>query len=787
MRLLWRVLKNLPLIIFSPLLFVIPAVTLLMADIFSLFSRRKTATWDTVPSLNSVSVVIPTWNGRDLLEKYLPSVVEALSGNPHNEVIVVDNHSSDGTAEYLLSRHPGVRVLEMRRNYGFGGGSNAGIRAARNDVVILLNNDMRVDPGFAEPLLDGFRDDKKVFAVSCQIFFSDPGRVREETGLTEGWWENGTLRVRHRDDPEVTGLYPCFYGGGGSCAFDRRKFLELGGFDSILTPFYLEDTDLGYMAWKRGWKVLYQPASIVYHEHRGTIGRRYSSGYIEGILKKNFILFVWKNIHDWRMLASNFVHLAFASLVSILLGDTAGRPNLAAMFKAVRALPAVVRTRRRATLLSVIDDREAFRRPLAGYFRDRFGSFAAAPEKPTVLFVSPYAVCPPTHGGGVFMYQTIRELAQRTNLHLIILLDYDSEAAAHEELRPICLSLRLIVRSTHVHTPAASIKPHAIHEFCSRDLQWTIHRGIFQYQVDVLQLEYLVLGQYAAEFRHLACMLFEHDVYFQSIARRLRRTGNPLKQPKASYEYLRALRYELRLLPRLDRIQVCSRANQTYLESFLPQIKGRIDAGLRAGIETPRYSFKPGGREPGTLLFLGSFRHQPNQEAITWFLHHVWPRIRAAQPDVRLIVIGSDPPPRHSLPGDAEGVQLRGFVDDIREPLARYAVFICPILTGSGVRVKLLEAFAAGIPSVSTALGAEGLTATSGDICRLADDPDAFARETIELLSNPAGAAAMAERARAYVVAERDLTAMTGELVASYQSTLAAKRSTAFEALSSHA
>lgn len=778
MKSAWRILKNLPLLVLSPLLFLVPALSLALTGLLLPFVRRKTTVWDTAPALDAVSIVIPTWNGRDLLEKYLPSVLEAVAGNPRNEVIVVDNHSSDGTAEFLLSRYSNVRVLEMRRNYGFGGGSNAGIRAARNEVVVLLNNDMRVDAGFIQPLLEGFRDDKKVFAVSCQIFFSDPARQRQETGLTEGWWENGTLRVAHRQDEEITGLYPCFYGGGGSCAFDRRKFLELGGFDSIYSPFYLEDAGLGYMAWKRGWKVLYQPASVVYHEHRGTIGRRYREGYIESVLKKNYILFVWKNIHDWRMLAANFVYIAFSSLVSVLLGDAPGRPNLPALWRAVRALPAAVAARVRATRLSVIDDREAFRRPLGGYYRDRFAPLAATPQKPTVLFVSPYAVCPPTHGGAVFMYQTIRELAARTDLHLIILLDYESEAAAHEPLRAICGSVRLIVRSSHVRTPAASIKPHAIHEFFSRDLEWAIHRCIFQHEVDVLQLEYLVLGQYACQFQRLACMLFEHDVYFQSIARRLRRAGNPLAEPKASYEYLRALRYELKLLPTLDRIQVCSQPNQAYLESFLPRLKGRIDADLRAGIDASRYQFQPNGRQPGTLLFLGSFRHLPNQEALGWFLLEVWPKIRAARPGARLIVIGSDPPPRHSLPGDGEGVEMLGFVEDIREPLARYAVFICPILTGSGVRVKLLEAFAAGIPTVSTTLGAEGLTSTSGAICRLADTPDDFARQALDLLANPESAAAMAEHARAYVLAERDMAGMTDRLVASYRATLANKRAT---------
>src|SRR5208283_3086978 len=101
----------------------------------------------------------------------------------------------------------------------------------------------------------------------------------------------------------------------------------------------------------------------------------------------------------------------------------------------------------------------------------------------------------------------------------------------------------------------------------------------------------------------------------------------------------------------------------------------------------------------------------------------------------RLIVIGSDPPPRHSLP-ESEALELIGFVKDVREPLSRYSVFVCPILSGSGVRVKLLEAFAAGIPVVSTRLGAEGLASVDGEICALADDAEGFAQRVLTLLEN---------------------------------------------------
>ena len=187
-------------------------------------------------------------------------------------------------------------------------------------------------------MLDGFTDEH-VFAVSCQIFFSDPSKLREETGLTQAWWQGGRLRVRHRDRRRDHGPYPCFYGGGGSCAFDRRKFLELGGFDPLLHPFYLEDTDLGYMAWKRGWKVLYQPRSIVFHEHRGTIGKKFSQQYIAAILKKNFVLFCWKNIHEWRKLVSHFGASWADAVVSAVIGDSPERTNFAGLWRALLQLP----------------------------------------------------------------------------------------------------------------------------------------------------------------------------------------------------------------------------------------------------------------------------------------------------------------------------------------------------------------------------------------------------------------------------------------------------------------
>lgn len=770
-----RFARQLPLALLSPVFVLVALPALWLTDVFwKIFGPRRRPA-DTRPDTTGASVVIPNWNGKHLLEQYLPSVVEGMAGNPRNEVIVVDNGSADGSAEFLRQAFPTVRCLALPENLGFGGGSNTGFRAAKNDIVVLLNSDMRVDRGFLQPLLDGFSNEK-VFAVSCQIFFSDPAKRREETGLTQAWWNHGGLRVRHYEDPDVDRPFPCFYGGGGSCAFDRRKFLELGGFDHVLKPFYLEDTDLGYMAWKRGWQVLYQPHSKVWHEHQGTIGRKFSRAYIESIVNKNFLLFAWKNIHEPGCLAGHFFHAWAGALISLFAGESRERASLSGLLRAFVQLPGAMAARWRARSLAVVDDSEAFRRTMGGYFRDRFAALPANPDRLNVLFVSPYPICPPIHGGGVFMYETVKQLGGLTNLHVLAMVDRPKERQAHAALVPYTRSIEFVIRSEGHPKGVGAITPFAVREFYDQELEWLIHRQIFLKEIDVVQVEYTNMAQYAGPYRQIAWTLFEHDVYFQSIGRTMRGFG-AVARAKAFTEYLRAMRYELDVLPRLDEIQTCTRENTDYLLSFLPELKDRIHHHLRAGIDTSGYDYNPAAvRQPKTMLFLGSFRHLPNKHALNWLLGEVMPHVLAQEPDARLMVIGADPPAAHTIPDYGGAVKMIGFVENIRQPLADYSVFVCPILSGSGVRVKLLEAFASGIPAVSTRVGAEGLGEEDGRYCRLADDPREFAAKVVELFRDPAAAAQMAARAREFVTAERDIAGMTRSLEQTYRAALANKR-----------
>ena len=232
-------------------------------------------------------------------------------------------------------------------------------------------------------------------------------------------------------------------------------------------------------------------------------------------------------------------------------GDAPQRTSARGILRAFRQLPEALRSRWRARELGVVSDAEAFRRMQPAYFHDRFSALAVNPERPRVLFVSPYPILPPTHGGGLFMYYTLRELSRWCEVHAIVMLDYADQREANEELLRYCATAEFYVRTTDRDPHLGSITPHAVHEFQSPRVEWLIQRQTLLHGIDVIQLEYTSLGQYGRRFQRLACALFEHDVYFQSIGRALPYVRSPVSQVKARFEYLRALRFELGLLPAL--------------------------------------------------------------------------------------------------------------------------------------------------------------------------------------------------------------------------------------------
>jgi len=307
-----------------------------------------------------VSIIVLNWDGKHLLEKFLPSVIEAVKVDGDNhEIIVVDNGSTDESVSFLKSHFPQVKILALPENLRFTGGNNAGVQTAENDIVLFLNNDMEVDPGFLKPLVKAFGNDK-VFAVSSQVFFQDRSRRREETGNTKADWKQGFVNPYHDKicTVEEKKYLPIFWAGGGSSAFDRKKFLALGGLDKLYDPFYLEDVDLSYQAWKRGWKSLLAIESVVIHKHRGTNKQKFGNNYVDNTIRKNQYLFIWKSITNVKWILQHIFLLPITQ--ARFVAQTNFTFETKAFFRALLQFPEVLYKRYRWRHYYCLSDKQIF-------------------------------------------------------------------------------------------------------------------------------------------------------------------------------------------------------------------------------------------------------------------------------------------------------------------------------------------------------------------------------------------------------------------------------------------
>lgn len=184
------------------------------------------------------------------------------------------------------------------------------------------------------------------------------------------------------------------------------------------------------------------------------------------------------------------------------------------------------------------------------------------------------------------------------------------------------------------------------------------------------------------------------------------------------------------------------------------------------GMDSREWPDRSGQGEPGMLVFLGSLDWRPNLEAVRWFLREVWPRVKAEVPEARFRIAGSNPPRRLDEARRTEGVELLGRVADARTFFASGTAMVVPLLSGGGVRVKILEAMALGVPVVSTRLGAAGIAARDGREILLADDPEGLASACTRLLRDSARAAQLGRAGRREILAAHDASGIARRVLA---------------------
>lgn len=251
---------------------------------------------------SGISIVIPNYNGKKLLAKNLPEVLKACA---ECEIIIVDDASTDDSAVFLKENFSQVKVLINKKNLRFARTCNRGVQISSGRLVVLLNNDVAPCKDFLKPLVKKMKD-QDVFSAGCREVLSKSGK-KVYSGRSEAQVARGLLMHRRAKDQTKPDTY---WTAGGSMIVDKKKFLQLGGFDSIYDPGYWEDIDLSFRARQRGWNIKFVPSSLVYHDHESTYSKFFGEEEIIYLSFRNSLLFAWKNFKGCDLL-NHFLWLPY--------------------------------------------------------------------------------------------------------------------------------------------------------------------------------------------------------------------------------------------------------------------------------------------------------------------------------------------------------------------------------------------------------------------------------------------------------------------------------------------
>lgn len=305
-----------------------------------------------------MSVVIPTWNGRQLLDDCLAAVASQTLAP--DETIVVDDGSTDETEQYLRQSHRTVRVIRHATNRGFAAAVNTGIKNSNGDFVVLLNNDAVVEPEWLGALVaEAISASSDVGMVTSKILRSDTGRI-DTTGdfLTVHGvpWSRGSGELDY-------GQFDTFCDVFGACAgatlYRRSMFDDIGMFDERFFAYY-EDVDLSVRARRRGWRARYAPSAVVHHRVHGTSGGR--RGFLRYQTTRNtcFLLIKVMPTRAWARALPSFVALQCANIVgAVRAGEV--RDLVRAYRDALRYVSPLLEDRQALRDAAVVSDRELAR------------------------------------------------------------------------------------------------------------------------------------------------------------------------------------------------------------------------------------------------------------------------------------------------------------------------------------------------------------------------------------------------------------------------------------------
>ena len=301
-----------------------------------------------------IELFVLNYNGEEYIVDCIESLFRAIEKSSHEcWLSVIDNCSADQSVPLLQNRFPQLRIHSMAQNNVLCS-FNEPVAQSEADIVFLLNNDLKAEPDFIDPLVSVFEKADDAFFAAAKSFLFDGSY---EGGCSIPFVSFGLFGTtcRFKSHEELINRPGTTFSAGFG-AFDRKKYLEIGGYDDLYLPGRMEDADLMFRAWKKGWKCYYEPTSVLYHMGAKSFKKRFGERGTMEIAHRNTFLFMWKNMDDPRYWAAHFLFL-LPRMMRMLLR---GHPELITGFlKALPKLSLALSKRRQEKIVNYLfSDRE---------------------------------------------------------------------------------------------------------------------------------------------------------------------------------------------------------------------------------------------------------------------------------------------------------------------------------------------------------------------------------------------------------------------------------------------
>ncbi len=375
-----------------------------------------------------------------------------------------------------------------------------------------------------------------------------------------------------------------------------------------------------------------------------------------------------------------------------------------------------------------------------------------------ILVISTKIPYPPTDGGRIAIYEPLRQLAKRghdISLLALSAMPVDPEAAS--VLSQYC-HLEVIEHDTRNHLISAvcnlaSPVPYTISKYLSQKMCKRIRSLLSTRKYDLAHLENLHTAGYrsivADEF-HLPTLLRQQNVE-SSLAWRYSQTQTGPRKWYGSIQAAKLKRYEIAMCSKMDLCLTITTEDAEHMHTLNPMIKTAV---VPAGVDPTDFAPQMETEQPKMVVLIGAMDWPPNIDAALWFSSAVLPIIRRKFGDIQFYIVGKNPPSNIQALTRQPGIFVTGFVDDVRPYLGQAAVFVVPLRSGGGMRLKILQAMAMGKAIVSTSIGAEGIHAQHGRDLLLADSAGDFADQVVQLLKETTLRRNISQSARTLVCSE---------------------------------